>query len=231
MNSTSRLGFWSAILTAALAAAFFGLGIFASSYTEGIKYPYVLSTIRPIDYVLWWPAFLLAPVFVVLLACIHRQAPHDKKVFSQIGLSFAVIYAGLVLSDFFIQWTVVLPSVLSNETDRLSLFSLCNPHGLFVTLESLGYLMMNAALLFLAAVLDGRNRLERAIRWLFIIGFVLAVGSFSALSLAGYPIVVFEVVAVGINVTVLIVSGVLLSLFFKRARDKRPGEPGMNSRR
>jgi hypothetical protein len=219
--SANRLGFWSAILTAALAAAFFAVGIFGSSYTESIQYPYVLSTIRQIDYAVFVPAFLLAPVFVVLLACIHDQAPPDKKVFSQIGLSFAVVYAGLIASDYFVQWTVVLPSILSNETGGLSLFSLYNPHGLFVALESLGYIMMNVALLSLSAVFAGRSRLERAIRWLFVTGFVLAVGTFGALSLAGSPIVVFEVVIITINVTVLIVSGALLSLFFKRAGDGR----------
>lgn len=40
MNYTHRLGFWSAILT----AAFLGMGLFGSWYTEGIKYPYVLTT-------------------------------------------------------------------------------------------------------------------------------------------------------------------------------------------
>jgi hypothetical protein len=215
--TANRLGFWSAILTTVLAAAFFAVGIFGTSYTESIQSPYILSTIRPIDYAVWYPAFLLAPTFVVLIACIHHQAPRDKKIFSQIGLSFALIYAGLIASDYFIQLTVVLPSILSKETEGLSLFSMYNPHGLFVALESLGYLMMNAALLSVAAVFAGRSRLERAIRWLFVIGFVLAVGSFGALSLAGYPIVVFEVVIIATNVTVLIVSGALLSLFFKRA--------------
>lgn len=216
MDSTSRLGFWSAILTATFASAFFGIGLFGSSYTEGIKYPYVLSTIRPIDYVVWIPAFLLAPTFVVLLACIHTQTRGDKKVFSQVSLSFGIMYAALVVSDFFIQWTVILPSILTNETSGLSLFSMYNPHGITIAIESLGYLIMDTALLFLAAVFDGKNRLERATRWLFIGGFILTVMSFGTLSLAGNPIVVFEVVAVTINVVVLIVAGALLSLLFKR---------------
>ena len=223
MISANRLGFWSAVLTAVLAAAFFAVGIFGTSYTESIQSPYVLSTIRPIDYAVWYPGFLLALALVVLIACIHHQAPHDKKVFSQIGLSFAVIYAGLIASDYFIQWTVVLPSILSKETEGLALFSLYNPHGLFVALESLGYLMMNTALLVIAAVFAGRSRVERAIRWLFVIGFVLAVGSFSVITLAGYQIVYFEIAIITINVIVLIASGALLSLFFKRIERMEKG--------
>lgn len=223
MISATRLGFWSATLTAVLAAVFFGVGIFGSSSTESIQYPYVLSTIRPIDYGVWIPGFLIAPILVVLIACIHFQAPANKKIFSQIGLSFALIYAGIITADYFIQLTVILPSILSNETEGLALFSMYNPHGLLVALESLGYLMMNTALLVIAAVFAGRSRVERAIRWLFVIGFVLAVGSFSVITLAGYQIVYFEIAIITINVIVLIASGALLSLFFKRIERMEKG--------
>ena len=223
MISATRLGFWSATLTAVLAAVFFGVGIFGSSSTELIQYPYVLSTIRPIDYGVWIPGFLIAPILVVLIACIHFQAPANKKIFSQIGLSFALIYAGIITADYFIQLTVILPSILNNETEGLALFSMYNPHGLLVALESLGYLMMNTGLLVIAAVFDGRSRVERAIRWLFVIGFVLAVGSFSVITLAGYEMVNFEIAIITINVIVLIASGALLSLFFKRIERMEKG--------
>ena len=111
------------------------------------------------------------------------------------------------------------PALLKGETEGLSLFSQYNPHGIFIALEDLGYLMMSVAFLFFAMVFDGRNRIERAIRWLFITSFVLAVGSLVVLSLLygknlDYR---FEVTVILINWTVLVVSGVLLSVFFKRA--------------
>ena len=216
MISASRLGFWSAILTAVLAAAFFLIGIFGTPYTASIPHPYVASSINPIDYTWLYPAFLLAPTFVVLMACVHYYAADDRKVFSQVGLSFALVYAAVITMDYFIQWTVILPSILSRETEGLSLFTQYNPHGLFVALESLGYLMMNVAFLFAAAVFAG-GRLERALRWLFVTSFVLAVGSFGGLSLLRYDIVIFEVIIITINCILLIVSGALLSLLFKRA--------------
>jgi hypothetical protein len=76
--------------------------------------------------------------------------------------------------------------------------------------------MMSVALLFAAAVFTG-GRLERAIRWLFIASFVLAIGSYVGLSLLRYDIVAFEVTILTINWVVLIVSGALLSALFKRA--------------
>ena len=216
MSYTARLGFWSAILTATFAAAFLGMGLFGSSYTEGINYPYVLTAIRPIDYAVWYPACFLALSVVVLTICIHRKAAPDKKIFSQIALSFVLIYAGLTVSDFFVQWTVVLPSIASGETAQLSLFSIYNPHGIPIAIESLGYLLLDSALLFLVPVLSGRNRLERSLRWLFVAGFALVIGAFCVLSLAGDSIVVFEVVAVTINVVILITAGASLSLRFRR---------------
>lgn len=212
-SSASRLGFWSAVLTAVLAAAFFAAGI--ASPVRNIPYPYVASFI-PVDYLWMYPAFLLAPTFVVLMACIHAFAADDKQVFGQIGLSFAVVYAALIMSDYFIQWTVIQPSLLSGETANLALFTQYNPHGIFIALEGLGYLAMNGAFLFAAAVFAS-GRLERALRWLFVTSFVAAIGSFVGLSLLRYDIVTFEVTVITINCIVLIVSGALLSVLFRRA--------------
>jgi hypothetical protein len=224
MINVNRLGFWSAVLTAVIAAVQFAVGIltparsgpFAS--TENIiHYPYTnVASFIPMDYLWLYPGFLLAPTFVVLLVCIHHYAADDNKIFSQIGLSFALIYAAVITADYFIQWTVAVPSISSGETEGFSLFTQYNPHGIFIALESLGYLMMSAALLFAAPVF-ARGRLERAIRWLFVTDFVLAVVSFVALSLLEYDIVAFEVTILTTNWVVLIASGALLSVLFKRA--------------
>lgn len=218
-SAVSRLGFWSAILTAVFAALFFAIGIFGTPYTVYVPYPYVPSFFNPIDYTWLYPATLLAPTFVVLMACIHYYAPNNRKVFSLIGLSFAIIYAAVIITDYFIQWTVVLPSILMGEAAGLYLFTQYNHHGLFVALEAMAYLMMNTSLLFVAAVFSG-GRLELALRWLFIITFVLAILSFAFTSLLGYEIVVFEITVIALNCIVLIVSGILLSILFRRAEHK-----------
>jgi len=222
--STSRLGFWSAVLTAVLAAVMFAAGVLTPArsgpFCTGascISYPYVtgLSSFIPADYIWLYPGFLLALAFVVLMACIHQYAPDKKKVFSQIGLSFALVYSAVIAIDYFIQFVVVEPSILNGQTTGLSLFSQYNPHGIFIGLESLGYLMMSVALLFASVVFAG-GRLERTIQWLFVASFVLAVSFLVGLSLLGYDIVAFEVTILLVNWVVLIVSGVLLSVVFRR---------------
>lgn len=213
-----RIEFWAAVFTAILAAAFITMGMFGSSSWD--TYPgmvnYIWTTLKTIDYTLFIPAFLLAPVFVVLMASIHYYAAVDKKIYSLIGLAFAVIYATIITTDYFVLWTVVLPSTLMGETAGLSLFSLYNPHGIFVSLESIAYMMMSLALLFIAPVFQG-GRIERALKWIFIGGFVLGIGALVGVLLMKYDIVMYEIAIITIYCPVLIISGILLSIIFKRA--------------
>jgi hypothetical protein len=99
------------------------------------------------------------------------------------------------------------------------LFTQYDPHGLFIALETLAYSMMTVALLFAApAFADGRGgRAERATRGLFILGFMLAVAAFVGLAVLGHDLVAFEVTVLMITWIVLIASGTLLSVVFRRA--------------
>jgi hypothetical protein len=222
-----RLGFWSAVLTTILAAAAFAIGI-ATPARSGpfcasscIAYPYTdVAGFIPGDY--WWlgPGILLALIFVVLMGCIHNYAAKDRKLFSQIGLSFALLYAAVMTTNYFTQFSVVIPSLLAGETSGLSLFTQYNPHGMFIALEGLGYFMMSIAFLASAAVFSA-GRLERGIKGLFISNFVLALGSFVGLSWLKRDMVAFEVAILTLNWITLIVSGVLLSLLFRQAERTR----------
>jgi hypothetical protein len=222
-GSAIQLGFWAAILTVFVAAVFSAVAI-ATPARSGpfcgsacVAYPYVdVARFIPGDYLWLVPGFLLAPIFVVLMASIHAYAAERKKIFSRIGLSFALAYAAMIMVDYFVQFTVVAPSLQSGETQGLSLFTQYNPHGLFIALEALAYLMMSVACLFAAPVF-ARGRVERAIRGLLVLDFVLAVVAFASLSLLRHDLVAFEVTVLLINWIVLIVSGVLMSVVFRRA--------------
>ncbi len=222
-----RLGFWAAVLTALVTAVFMVMAI-ATPPRSGpfcgtgcVAYPYTdVAAFIPQDYLWLYPGFLLAPILIVLMGCIHDYADAEKKVFGRIGLSLAILYAAVIMVDYFIQLAVVVPSLQAGETGGLALFTQYNPHGIFITFEALGYLLLSGALLFVAPVFAG-GRKERAIRWSFVVGFVLAVTAFVTLPLAGYDIVAFEVTVLLIDWVVLIASGILLILVFRAAA--RPG--------
>jgi hypothetical protein len=230
-QSACRLGFWTSILTAVAAAAALGIAVTTAPARSGpfcmvdlvgscITYPYTdVAAFVPIEYIWMYPAFLMALLFVVLVVCIHHYAAVDKQVFSQIALPFAVISATAHAINYFIQLAVVQPSLLKSEVEGLSLLSQYNPHGVFIALEDVGYLMMGVAFLFVAAVFSRREKLERTIRLLFITSSVLAIGSLILLALFyGSDLEYrYEVAAILIDWITLIVSGALLSVFFKRA--------------
>ena len=228
LGSTRQLGFWSAILTAIVAAAALGIAITTAPARSGpncmfatcITYPYTdAAAFVPNDYFWMIPAFLMGPLFVILVACIRHQAAPARQGFGQIALAFAVSSATALTINYYIQLSVVQPSLLKGEVQGLALFSQYNPHGIFIALEDLGYLMMGAAFLFAASLFGRRERLERLIRLILIGSSILALGSFLLLSLLygseiGYN---YEVVAILIDWTTLIISGTLLSVFFIRA--------------
>jgi hypothetical protein len=56
---------------------------------------------------------MLVVVYVILVVCIRAYAAQNKKIYSQIGLSFALIAAGILLSDYYIQFSVVPISLMN----------------------------------------------------------------------------------------------------------------------
>jgi hypothetical protein len=228
-RSNAQLGFWAATASAVLAAAAFATGL-ATPPRSGpyctaacVAYPYTnVASFVPRDYLWMYPAILTALTFVILMTCIHHYADTEKKTFSHIGLGFALISGVLLGADYFIQLAVMQPSLLNGDADGLSLFSQYNPHGIFVALEDLGYLMMSVAFLFAGTVFVSHTKIERAIRWIFILSALAAIASIIGLSLIyGRNLEYrFEVVVLSINWSVLIVIGLLLSLLFRRVWSK-----------
>jgi hypothetical protein len=225
-KTASRLGFWFAILmavvtTAALACAVTTLPMSGPFCQSGcVTYPYeAVAAFVPHDYIWMYPAIFMAPIFVMLLICIHNDAPDDKKIFSQSGLAFALIYAVAMSINYFIQIEVMQPSILKGEMEGLVLFSQYNPHGIFIALEDLGYLMMSLAFFCIAWVFARGNKLGSALRNLLTVSPLLAFAVYIVLSLIyGKNIEYrFEVFIITFNWITLIIAAVLLSIYFKRA--------------
>jgi hypothetical protein len=93
-----------------------------------------------------------------------------------------------------------------------------NPHGVFLALEELGYLVMGLSFLFMAPVFANRSRLESAVQCIFVIAFIVEIVSLAVISV-NYGLDRqdrFEVVVLSIDWLVLITNGVLLSIVFRR---------------
>lgn len=231
----ARLGRWTALLLAFVAASSFGIGITtlprSGPYCTGncLAYPYLdAARYVPRDYLWVIPSTLLMPLFVVLAGCIHACTFHSRRVFSLIGLCFASISAAIITIDYFIQLQVLEPSLVRGETGELALFSQYNPHGIFIALEDLGYLMLCVAFLFSGAAFRHVNRLERAIRWTFTCAALLGLASFAGMYWGfGFDLEYrFEVAIITITWITLLVSSVLVVFFFQRCRLDVVSGPG-----
>lgn len=128
--------------------------------------------------------------------------------------------------DYFIQFAVVPVSLMHGETDGIALLTQYNPHGIFIVLEELGYLLMSIAFLFFAPMFGSKTRLEASIRWIFVAGFVLTLAALAMVSInygldRGYR---FEVAVITIDWLVLLINGMLIGrLFLKKLRGDAQG--------
>ena len=228
-SNSNRVGYYSAILTTVITIVTFGLAMTAVPISgancpgECVEYPY-LDTVSqyPKDFLWMFAAIMLILVYVILMVSIHSYAAGQKKIFSQIGLSFAIITAVILLSDYFVQFSVIPMSLKNGETEGIAMLIQYNPHGLFLVLEELGYLVMSLSFLFMAPVFANRDRLESAVRWIFIVGFVLVMVSLAVISI-NYGLERqdrFEVAVISIDWLVLVINGVLLSIVFRKKMKK-----------
>ena len=120
---------------------------------------------------------------------------------------FAVGYAVLIGFNYFMQLTLVRQNLYTAP------FAMDNPHSVFFVIEVLGYGAMGLATLFAAWVFDS-GRLEKGIRWLFVINGVLGIGG-----MIGYAVnLSMNTLLAGLVAwdVVMPVATILLAILFRR---------------
>jgi len=220
----SRIGFYLALATSGLTLVTFIIAILTPPLSgpfctrNCFEYPYLDIISRfPRDYFWMYPAMLITILFIGLLASVHYFTVESKRVYSLCGLVFAIIAATILLINYFVQVSVIQPSLLNRETAGIPLITQYNPHGIFIALEDLGYFIMSIALFAIAPIFSG-SKLQLVIRWLFILGFIFTVIALIIISLVFgiHREYYFEVAVITINWTVLIVGSFMIGLVFRR---------------
>ena len=142
------------------------------------------------------------------MACVHGYASDERKIFSLIGLSFAIIYATLISINYFIQLTFVRQSSFDVE-----IFAMDNPQSIMWVIEVLGYFFMGLSTLFAAPVFES-GRIENLIKWLFVANGILGI-----LTPIGYGLSLpIQILLGGLIVwdIVMPISTALLAYLFRR---------------
>ncbi|MBN2170614.1 MAG: hypothetical protein JW819_04735 [Candidatus Krumholzibacteriota bacterium] len=194
-----RIGLWSAILTTAWIVLFdIAIALGAAG--------------APTRSVAVGASLLLALTFVALMAAVHDQAPAAKRIWSRIGLSFAVVYAALLSWNYALQLTVV-----RHDPGGYAWLAMdFAPGSAFWALESVGYTLMSLAALFSLPAL-GAGGLERAIRWCFGVNAVACAAGFAGYVATGDPLHAAVIASLGVWAIAFPAATALLAVIFKRA--------------
>lgn len=225
-SKINRVGYYSSLFLSTITFVTFGFAMTAipnsGAFCPGdcFKYPY-LDTLAefPRDYLWIFVAPILVITYMIFVSVLHGSASEKNKIYSRIALIFAIVSAVVLLLAYFTQISVIPASLLNEETKGITLWTQYNPHGLFIALEELGYIMMSFSFLFLSFIYTNKSSLHKAIRWIYLLAFIFTVFSFVLISVK-YGIDRkdrFEVLVISVDWLVLIINGILTSKLYRRA--------------
>lgn len=167
-------------------------------------------------------SLVLAVAFVVMMVCVHQRTPPDRSLWSQLGVAFALLYAGLVSIVYIVTITVVVPYVMRGQTDKVAPF-IFDANGSFMSaVDGLGYAFMSRATWFAAPVFAAQGP-EKWLRRVFLINGVWSI----IILLAYMPLVIpapYYQVIEGLSavwIFSLPTLAILVALHFRQARDAR----------
>ena len=222
--SYAKFGWYISIVTTLLTVITFGTAIctppLSGPFCTGscLEYPFSEIASRfPRDYYWMYPAIILSFSYLIMMITIYQTAPENKKLFGMLGVTFAIMASLILITDYFIQVSVIQPSILSGETEGIALLTQFNPHGIFIVLEEIGFTLMIISFFVLFPIFNGTTTLEKTIKWVAIIAFALAVVSFLLVSIVHgiHREYRYEVVIISITWLELIFISFLIARYFK----------------
>jgi len=227
--ATMKVGLYSSWSLTILTMITFGFAMMAippsgpNCLSNCMNYPYPdILSYYPRDYYWMYLAVFQLCAFLIFMIANHFVAPVERKIYSFISVAFALIATTVLLADYILQFSVIPISVMKGQTEGIALLTQYNGHGIFIVLEELGFTMMSIAFIFLSPVFSMKSRLDKAIRWILLMPFVVNVFAFVFYSIQfgldrDYR---YEVAAISINWLVTILAGILIGVFFKREMNK-----------
>lgn len=202
------VGLWSAIAVTVLVAAF-GVSL-------AIGFPVGVSFVA---------SFFLAPAFVAMLVSLAAAALPERRIWGQLGAGFAVIYAVMVTTTYYLQLAVVLPGE-GRIPDGMSRLLEFTPGSALFALDMLGYGFMTLATLAASPVFVGRG-LQRWLRAWYIAHGMLGVPTLLAPILMaggadGSSDQIGSLVLIGWSIFFLPLAGMTAMYFARRLGTPRP---------
>lgn len=224
-QTTTRVALWSSVSTALLGVISLVTAVTTPPRSGPLASPEVVVTFPyakaaefvPRDFLWMYPAILFMLAFLMLSVCLQSLAEPRLRVFGTAGLCLATTSVAVIVLDYLIQLQTVQPALLRGEAESVAAISQYNPHGVFITLETMGFLLVSLSVACFAVTL-GRSRLERVVRWVFFAAAGLTVAAFVGMwGYFGFNLeYLFEITVISLVWLTLIISGALLTVVFRR---------------
>jgi len=217
---TGRFVLWAAVVTALAAALALGIGVLTPPHggvlcaSGCVQPPYTdVAGIIVAESVWIYPALVMVLGFVALSAAVYETTPAYRRSAALAAMAFAVLSAGILVADYGVHLMAVMPSVARGEGSAVALFSMYNPHGIFIALENAGYFLMGLAFLGIGGATGRERRLARAIRWTFLAAGALLVAALPLFGMVfgGDLDVRYEVFAISVAYLGLILGGTMIA--------------------
>jgi len=204
-RTTCLIGFWAAVVSTG-----FGLGYIVAllaTLTGAVDGPWATA------YQLA-PSIVLAWSYMVLMACVLDAAPLEGKIWAIIAFGFALMYSVINSIVYFTELIVVIPRVLRNNGESVSVL-LFEPGEFLFAVNGLAYGFMSMAALFAApSVFDRHGTQQARVR-----GAMLAhgaIGPFIVGALVWPPLTLIG----ALWIVTFPVMGILLAIMFRTAKQK-----------
>ncbi len=146
----------------------------------------------------------------MLIACVLDAAPPERRIWATIGFGFALMYSVMNSIVYFTELTVVIPRVLRNEAETVSVL-LFEPGAFLFAVNGLAYGFMSMAALFAAPVF-ARLGLEARVRWAMLAHGVI--GPFIVGAVVWPPLTYIG----ALWIVTFPAMGILLAILFRRAK-------------
>jgi hypothetical protein len=228
---------YASLAVAAITVVTFGLALLAVPISgancsgDCLGYPYLDTLDRfPRDYIWMYAAMVLLIAYLVFVLSLRAVLLPRGAVLADVTAAVAVASTVVLVPTYFVQALVVPASLAAGETEGITLLTQYNPHGVFIALEEVGYLLMSVSFLAMVPLLKMDGMRTRVIRWLFAGAFVVPVLALIAYS-AAYGLDRmdrFEVVVISVDWLVLIINGVLIARLL-RDRIRRTASAGRSA--
>lgn len=150
-----KIGYWSSLLACLGASTYTVAQIFSPPLIPFFKFPWN-------ELFIVVPSIILSISFVVAISCLHAITPAEKKFWSQISLSFAVMYSTIVSSVYILQLATVIPGTLQGKGAEVAIYSIVKSQPV-QAIDGLGYAFLGLSTLFAFPIfsrkgVEGRTR-------------------------------------------------------------------------